>query len=386
MIGMTLDPATLFLVLIGFCLVSGVGLGMRLHNRPGDRHLGYWCAAFLLGALGLTGLAFRAYLPPRISIDAANAVALIAFGLAWNGIRVFTGRRPNWWVVATAPAIWLVACQVPVIYASQPFRTAVASGLITILTLMLAQMLWARGKENLPARVPLAALCTLHAGATLVRAIVALVVGLDGNVDLDPLFISIGLLEPIFVLFGVVIFGLVLTQQRRELVLSRKAALDGLTGLLNRGAFIEEAASRLAAAQADGRNAALLVFDIDYFKEVNDSFGHAAGDRALAAFAAAARQVVRATDPVGRLGGEEFATLLVGADREVGAAIAERIRAEFARRASLLESGRLRVTASAGVAATDSGHVPLETLMLRADEALYAAKRAGRDLVSHAAE
>ncbi len=118
MIGMTLDPATLFLVLIGFCLVSGVGLGMRLHNRPGDRHLAYWCAAFLLGAVGLAGLAFRASLPPRISIDGANAVALIAFGLAWNGIRVFTGRRPNWWVVATAPAIWLVACQVPVIYAS----------------------------------------------------------------------------------------------------------------------------------------------------------------------------------------------------------------------------------------------------------------------------
>ncbi|MBZ9935332.1 GGDEF domain-containing protein [Mesorhizobium sp. BR1-1-16] len=383
---MSLDPTTLLFVLAGVALMSGATLGTRWLRSRHDTHVLYWGVACLVGGLGVVGLAFRSMIPGFLSIQIANALILGALGLALNGVREFSGRRPRRLAVAIAPALWLLACMVPVIAQSEPYRVVVASLLTGVLSALLGREVWRHGPDHLAARRPMALLCFFHATFTLLRGLGAFWIGLGGAMSLDPLFVSVGLLEPLVVLFGVLICGLGLTQERRELVLTRKAALDALTGLLNRGAFLEEAEALVEAARLDGRNVALLVFDIDFFKDINDTFGHAVGDRTLVAFADAVRHVLRPGDPVGRLGGEEFAALLMAVDRESAALLAEQVRAEFARRTALLDGIKVAATACAGVSASRGARAPLETMMIRADEALYAAKRGGRDLVWQAAE
>ncbi len=380
---MILDPTTLFLVLIGLCLISGVGMVMRLRTYPQDVYLRYWAAALFVAALGLGGLALRNRIPDWISIDLANTLSLLAFGLAWTGLRVFGGRRPIWPLVLLWPALWLAICAVPAIHASMPYRAAYVSALTTLLSLMLAAEVLRNRTERLPARIPLAALCLFHAMATAIRLVAALYAGWHGDAELSPIFYSLGLFEPIFVLFGVIVTGLSMTQQRRERVLTLKAAHDDLTGLLNRGAFAERAEALIFEARAQQQSVALLVFDIDFFKAINDRYGHAAGDRTLVAFADAARHVLSATDPSGRLGGEEFAALLVGIDSDAASLIAERIRGEFARRTA--DGVGIAASASAGVSVSKGALTELGVLMMQADEALYAAKRSGRNLVRRAA-
>ncbi len=156
---------------------------------------------------------------------------------------------------------------------------------------------------------------------------------------------------------------------------------DPLTGLPNRRAFDEDLAREAARASRAGASLAVVMLDVDRFKAVNDCHGHAAGDAVLRAVAARAAGAVRAGDLLARVGGEEFAILLPGADLARAAEAAERIRAILA--ADPVEAGgtALAVTASLGCAALSPGEAP-EALVARADARLYAAKEAGRNRVA----
>lgn len=165
-----------------------------------------------------------------------------------------------------------------------------------------------------------------------------------------------------------------------EAELQRAARTDPLTGLANRRLFNDALDLVLERVQRDERaKACIAIFDIDHFKRVNDAFGHDAGDRVLARFADIAGRVTRAKDLVARLGGEEFGLVLPGAGREEAQVICERLRAEFAGAAMVLEDGsHVWTTVSAGIAAIGAED-DRTTVMRVADAALYAAKRAGRD-------
>lgn len=154
---------------------------------------------------------------------------------------------------------------------------------------------------------------------------------------------------------------------------------DGLTGLLNRRAFIDRAQGEMARAWLTGAPLSLLMLDIDHFKAVNDQFGHAAGDAGLVAFCKACRAALRSQDIMGRIGGEEFAVLMP--DTEIGAALtaAERLRAAV--EAGGEDWGEARfLTVSVGVAAAIDEET-LDQLLIRADRALYTAKMEGRNRV-----
>jgi diguanylate cyclase (GGDEF)-like protein len=171
-----------------------------------------------------------------------------------------------------------------------------------------------------------------------------------------------------------------------ERELRRRARFDELTGLVNRGYFWRHAGEEVERARRDGHTLAMLFVDLDHFKEVNDARGHAEGDLALTRFARCCESRFRATDLVGRVGGEEFAVLLFGADTARATASAEKLRAAV----EVLEiegsPGSFRVTASIGVAELDLDlEDPLGDASRRADEALYAAKAAGRNRVRTAA-
>jgi diguanylate cyclase (GGDEF)-like protein len=160
--------------------------------------------------------------------------------------------------------------------------------------------------------------------------------------------------------------------------LARAADTDYLTGLLNRRAFDLEFDEQHDRAQRNGLPLALAMFDLDHFKQINDRFGHASGDRALCDFAALLERELRGGDTLARVGGEEFAVILFGVGLDDAVAFAARIGAELARPVG---ADRPALTASAGVAALSERDSTPEALLLVADRALYAAKAAGRRCV-----
>jgi diguanylate cyclase (GGDEF)-like protein len=166
-----------------------------------------------------------------------------------------------------------------------------------------------------------------------------------------------------------------------EARLEELATRDPLTGVLNRTAFFERAHMEMDRARRMGLPVSVIMIDLDYFKVINDSYGHAAGDLTLKAFADLCAKHLRAHDFVGRLGGEEFACVLSNADRTEAASIAERLR--HATEDLTLEDGprNLRVTVSIGVSEVDLGDEGVSPALARADLALYGAKMRGRNKV-----
>jgi diguanylate cyclase (GGDEF)-like protein len=181
--------------------------------------------------------------------------------------------------------------------------------------------------------------------------------------------------------FGFLVFSavllLVMTDEERRLFV--RATTDPLTGLANRAAFLERAHLEVQRAERTGRALAVVLLDLDHFKAVNDRYGHSAGDKVLAGAAHAIARTVRGIDLAARWGGEEFAVLLVESDESTAGGAVERIREAI----GAAEPPRVpaKVTVSAGIAIHhglfERGTV--EGLLRRADEALYEAKRKGRN-------
>jgi diguanylate cyclase (GGDEF)-like protein len=159
------------------------------------------------------------------------------------------------------------------------------------------------------------------------------------------------------------------------------ARKDPLTGLPNRRALEEELPRALARAARLGEALSVVVLDVDRFKEVNDGHGHAAGDAVLAAVASRASLALRGSDLIARVGGEEFAVLLPGADLSRAAEAAERIRAAVMAEPIAVAGASLAVTVSLGCATRLPEDVEGRALLARADARLYEAKRAGRNRV-----
>ena len=164
--------------------------------------------------------------------------------------------------------------------------------------------------------------------------------------------------------------------------IERLAMTDDLTGLANRRAVLAAAERAIADIDSAAPPPALLIVDLDHFKRVNDLYGHRAGDQALEAAAhALARSARRGVDFVGRLGGEEFVVLLAGADEETARRAAESARAAIAAVRVGTPNGEFAVTASIGYTPLVAGD-SVSAALQRADEALYAAKRAGRNQIA----
>jgi diguanylate cyclase (GGDEF)-like protein len=172
----------------------------------------------------------------------------------------------------------------------------------------------------------------------------------------------------------IVVIRPLVTERRRALdAMTALAATDTLTGLPNRRHFMTSARRMLTFADDEDRPCTLILFDIDHFKSVNDAYGHDTGDQVLTGVASAMRSATRSDDLVARLGGEEFAVLMLGASP----LHAQHLAAELA--ALLNDIDPIGVTASYGVVEAKPGELDVSELLVRADVALYQAKRAGRN-------
>lgn len=174
-----------------------------------------------------------------------------------------------------------------------------------------------------------------------------------------------------------------LEEQAQELDRTRREArTDALSGIANRKGFDEKLQMAVAGWKRQRKRFVLALADVDHFKWINDTHGHAAGDNVVTQVGQFFKDCLRGDDFVARLGGDEFALIFVGADLPTGAAVAERIRAAVAKKNFGLETGgeQAVVTFSIGVAAAWDG-VAAESLLAEADQALYRAKEAGRNKV-----
>ncbi len=164
-----------------------------------------------------------------------------------------------------------------------------------------------------------------------------------------------------------------------ELELRLVATTDGLTGALSRRAFLATAARDLARVRGQGGDLSCILLDLDHFKRINDTHGHAAGDRALQEVVLLLKSGLRKEDYVGRLGGEEFAVVMPGADGAIACDIGERLRQRVMNAQLPIPVGEVRLTVSVGVATLLPEDASIEDLLCRSDKALYAAKASGRN-------
>lgn len=177
--------------------------------------------------------------------------------------------------------------------------------------------------------------------------------------------------------------GMIIENIRLLERVAKLANIDGLTGLLNRRSFVEKCQREIErSCRYDGSLSAIM-FDLDFFKKVNDTWGHAAGDLVLKSVSDCARSQLRTTDICGRLGGEEFAMLLPETPIEGALEVAERFRVTLEGLPIFFGGQRISVTASIGLAEANRASVALvetfDTLLAKCDEALYAAKKNGRN-------
>ncbi len=178
-----------------------------------------------------------------------------------------------------------------------------------------------------------------------------------------------------------------LKNAQRHAAVAQAAQMDGLTGIYNRGALMERLERELERARRYGRPLAVIFFDLDRFKRINDTYGHQFGDRVLRELARIATHTVRSIDLVGRYGGEEFIAVLPETDGTQAHIVAERLRANVAGRRLPAPSGEAaRVTVSAGIAVFPDDATTMDTLIRIADTALYAAKEGGRNRVHYEPE
>ncbi|PZO10527.1 MAG: hypothetical protein DCF27_02540 [Lysobacteraceae bacterium] len=170
--------------------------------------------------------------------------------------------------------------------------------------------------------------------------------------------------------------------KRMQVSFRKLAEIDALTGISNRHHFTRRAAAVLEQCRKANEQVGLVMLDLDHFKSINDQYGHATGDWALREVARVCLEVCRRDDLLGRLGGEEFAFLLVGSDLDASAALARECRLRIAAIDTLASGHEFQITASFGVAGSRSCGHGFDALLAKADDALYQSKRDGRDRVS----
>lgn len=375
---MPADPATLFLVLVVTSASGALLLTWCWLQNRAERTLLWTAAAYVGVAIGTALFTGRGTLPDRLSIDLANAFAMLGMAFAWAAGRVFNGRRVTLWVTASGPLLWLAACQIPAFYETFAARVVLSSVTVAVYAALAARE-FARREDGLLGRLPVTAVLAVHAGFIILRIPLAL----DTPGELPGIYqaqwFAPVALEAIVFAQVIAVLMVSLTKERVEKRLNAAALTDALTGLANRRALLEHGAAALSDAARRGQPVAVIAFDLDRFKDINDRFGHPVGDAVLKAFAAAATATLRPADIVGRLGGEEFAVVLPGASASEAVAIAERLMAAFRAGSAAVEGCDEGCTTSAGVAASANGQTTIEQLLLAADRALYAAKRDGGD-------
>jgi diguanylate cyclase (GGDEF)-like protein len=278
--------------------------------------------------------------------------------------------------------IWLLVCRLPVLADAIETRAMIASGIITAYTWLTAYEFWRGRNEQLVSRWPAIFMLFAHGALFLLRTpLVTLLPWQPSNNMYGSVWLTVLSFEALLFTISIAFILLAMAKERTELRHRTAAMVDPLTGIANRRAFLHDAGQLAKRHSSNPRPTAVLLIDLDHFKTVNDRFGHALGDRVLEMFTDAARQSIRASDLIGRLGGEEFAAVLYDTSRDKAVAAAERMRETFARIAQDVGGRPVCATVSIGLVHCEEAILDVPELLAQADQALYFAKENGRNRV-----
>lgn len=373
-----LDVTTMMVVLAAVSLAKFVIFYIDSYRRTRTQTSRWWAAS--VACFSASSLCYTVGQVENISplMSVGSGIMAIAAGCMWAGARRMRGRPVFVWpllvlgvlttavsligrsVGDTAPgqAAWLIAMGIAISAAAVELRTRHSSQ-------------WHDVRS-------FAIMATLAAVYFLARAVGVLTLGPTNPVFLSVFGTGVTFLVAILLLVSATSTMTALNNAQRTAQLREQATLDGLTGLLNRVRFLEEAESLLRRSRDNATVCSVVMADLDRFKAINDEFGHITGDAVLQAFGDACRLTVRTSDLVGRYGGEEFIMLLPSSSASEAVRVADRINVVLAETGPLRGTGRT-ATASFGIADTSTGYTSLTDLIARADRALYAAKNQGRN-------
>jgi diguanylate cyclase (GGDEF)-like protein len=374
--------ATLVLMLAGCCVIARTAPGLR-----GVRLLG-WALAF--GLLGVGLVAMRPFAPAWATILLAQAALFVSslqiYAATADTLDVPADFVP-WGVAIMVAACGANAC-FTYIRPDLPSRILICSACFVIFAGAKATMLFQYKEPAGEHSESPSALRTLIGALAWLQMLVVILQIVRGIVTVlypPTQIVHMDVMQSGFTYLNLMLnagsgsglIWLALSIHRRDL--HRMAQTDGLTGLLNRRAFEEILAREMVRSNQIGKSVAVLLVDIDRFKQVNDRWGHQAGDEVIRRVGDSLRKCMRPSDALSRFGGEEFTILLRDVNPEQSGEIAGRLRAEIAGLTDL--PGEVRLTVSIGVAASLPFDIPHE-LLRRCDEALYRSKRGGRNLVT----
>jgi len=368
---------TAALVLI---LVVAQGRSPRLLRDSMNLWLGGLVALLLAQVLfGLRGVA-----PDMLSIVVANtlmAAAFVGLALAVRRFLAITSRTwPLWLPVALIAVLMYVFSALLPSYLVR--LCVVTGGMVWVLALFLRPLVGSLRRAG-PVGQQVVLLSVVIAIVTLLVRMLAFVFGtatpvglLDGTLantatltylSIAPLLATVGFL--------------LMCNERLMDEMVRLSTLDALTGAYSRRALTDLSERALAEARRYRRPLSVLMIDADHFKQVNDTYGHNAGDAVLLEIMTRLKATLRAEDFVGRIGGEEFLVVLPATPEEEAMRVALRIRERIAEQTLLYGREEIPFTVSIGVAERDPGEANIDLLVKRADDAMYAAKREGRNRV-----
>ena len=381
---LSLISAVQAMVLAGMLWVGASG-----GNGSARASLRLRAAALAVESGGWGVLALHAYLSQAHLLLGGNAFNLLAQGMGVIALRMLLGVPLRWRLVLAVGVIgWLGVAWLGLVQPDYRLRVGWGSAAIMAnIALSVEALRSNREQRNSSARWVLLLILALAA---------ALLVWRNGQLwftDHPPEAIN----EPSFINYFYVLFSgmqplfasigfLLLYSEVLQRDLHLLARVDPLTGVNNRLALTEAAARLLAWAARRREPLGMLMLDADHFKAVNDRFGHAGGDKVLLELVTIVRASLRENDEIGRVGGEEFVVLVPGTGLVEAQALAERIRATVERTPLLIGGHVLQLTVSIGVALASPGERDVAAVLQRADAALYAAKRGGRNQVATSAQ
>jgi diguanylate cyclase (GGDEF)-like protein len=379
---MNLDIHTLFLVTIYVEAMLGLLLLFAWVQNTAITAVAWWAWAHLFRAGSIALFGKFGSTSDLVSIDAANLLLFLSFGLMWTGARVFGGRAPSPIGLIAGATIWLAASHLTVVAESMEARIFVSCGIIAAYSWMSAYEFWRGRDEPLVSRWPAIFMLFAHGALFLLRTPLSLILPWVAGMQIfDSVWMIVLSFESLLFTIAIAFIFLATAKEHTEFLHKTASMVDPLTGIANRRAFLEGSEELARRIEVDPRPVSVLLIDLDHFKSINDNFGHAVGDRVLQLFAKTATARLGPWDLLGRLGGEEFAVLLYDADHDRALTAAEEIRHSFAENARMVDGCEVRATASIGVAVSQEMPLDVHTLLGQADEALYCAKERGRNRV-----
>ena len=381
---MTLDLPTL-MVMQSFAMASaGAVLLFAWTQNSKVYSLAVWGLAHFSAAIGILSLMFAVALQqPALSVIGGMLLCSQS-GLIWKAVRNIDGK-PATLVLAFIGAAATVAASTVPGFRDYAGSIALVGG--TVYAAAAAASLWLGRGDRLIARWALLGFATVHALALSIGTL-STFIGLTGQDAVPQLASLFGFIyfESVAFALGTAVFALALIKERNEAASLIAACTDSLTGVANRAALLANAERAMQRCQLHGAPIAVVMFDLDRFKTVNDLHGHAVGDVVLQKFCEIANGALRPHDLFGRLGGEEFAAVLPACGLEAAFARAERIRSAFVEACKFVRGRPVKATVSGGVSASATAEYTLAALLEEADAALYEAKADGRNRIKRAVQ